>query len=105
MTNNKLWSPEQILDMLHKSPVAVERGLLAIYARQTADERASESTNHKNNVGFNGFDAPLLSSMAQQLKEGRRLSRKQMDIVSKRICKYAKQLAAIANENTTGATN
>ena len=42
------------------------RGLLAIYAAQTADEQCSDSTTVDNGVGFTGIDANFLSSLAKQ---------------------------------------
>lgn len=75
------------------------RGLRAIYARQTADEQASSLTSEHNGIGFNGIDAPLLSSYAKQVEGGHRLSSKQIMWARKKMIKYAGQLARIANEN------
>lgn len=75
------------------------RGLTAVYARQTADEQASSQTSEHNGIGFNGVDAYLLSSFAQQAMAGRRMSSKQIMIARKKMVKYAGQLARIANEN------
>lgn len=83
------------------------RGLLAIYARQTADEKSSEHTKHDNEVGFNGLDAPILSSFAKQVIQWNNteprfrrfnspLSPKQMPLLRRKMAKYAGQLAKIA---------
>ena len=76
------------------------RGLLAIFAHQTASEQNSESTEEDNGVGFSGADAYFLSSVAKQLLAGRTtMSEKQTVYVRKKMLKYAGQLARIANEN------
>lgn len=68
------------------------RGLLRIFANQTADEQAHEETNHENGVGFTGADAALLSSFAKQIEAGRTMSPKQMYLIHKKMPKYARQL-------------
>lgn len=92
--------------------MAVERALIILYERQTADEQASHSTNHENGMGFSAFDAEILSSFACQInskvgkhndylgrvaKLGECLSKKQMELARKRVVRYARQLAEVAN--------
>jgi hypothetical protein len=79
------------------------RAILAIFEKQTADEQSSEDTTNSNGVGFNYVDAPILSSFAKQIMAWQTMPRypsplspKQMDIAKKKIGKYAKQLARIA---------
>ena len=91
------FTPDQVREML-KNDEAVKRGLLAIYARQTADEQAAESTSHLNGIGFNGVDAPILSSFAKQLRARNWLSEKQLTLARRKMTKYAGQLARIANQ-------
>lgn len=81
----------------------VGRALVALYDRQTADEKASDSTSHLNSVGFSGVDAEIGSSMAKWVLSGRYLSVKQVEVWTKpgknglpRLCKYARQLNEIA---------
>lgn len=73
-----------------------ERAILAIYARQTADEQESYTTTHHNGVGFSACDAEIMTSFALQLRKGRRLSAKQLTIAQKRMPHYARQLNEIA---------
>ena len=94
------YTKDQIKEMLATRDIAVAKGVLAIYAYQTAVEQAAESTNQDNGVGFNGADAPILSSFAKQLQAGRTLSVKQLAIARRRILKYAGQLCKIANAKT-----
>jgi hypothetical protein len=106
----KVYDAQEIRGKLATSDKWLIRGILAIYARQTADEQSSQTTKYHNGVGFNGTDATLLSSFAKQIRawEGtdpsqRRyrlpLSPKQMQLARRKMGKYAGQLARIAEEN------
>jgi hypothetical protein len=68
------------------------RALIVIYENQTADEKDIGVTKHNNGVGFNGTDAELLTSFAQQVNAGRNLSQRQTDYLFKKMPKYAGQL-------------
>ncbi len=101
---NKEWTKEKIQKLLTTNNIMVERSLLILYSRQTRDERLTEHTTCKNDMGFNGCDAKLLTSFAKQIKEnkynkpeGQRLSFKQMIWARRKIQKYSKQLADYAN--------
>lgn len=92
-----MYNKSDIIQMLENSDTAVQRGLIAIWERQTASEKLSQSTHLNNSIGFNGFDAQILSSFAEQFQTKGWLSAKQMVIARKRMKKYAGQLAEIAN--------
>ena len=100
-----IWTKETILAKLETSAVMVERSLLVIYANQTADEKASQSTSKDNGIGFTGADAFILSSFAEWvlkgdakgIPEGKRLSPKQLEIARKKLRKYTRQLLAEAD--------
>ena len=84
---------------------AVERALVILHDRQTDVERMSRTTTEHNGVGFSGFDAEFLSSLAEQVKEnrygrpmGRRLTERQRGMARAKVMKYAKQLASAAIE-------
>lgn len=92
------------------------RGLLAIYARQTFDEQASETTKHHNSKGFSALDASILSSYAAQVEQWeatppnqRRynspLSTKQMSLLRRRMMRYSGQLARVVRERVQVATD
>jgi len=103
---------ESIL-LLLDGDAAVLRGILAIYERQTADEKSSETTKHHNGMGFNGRDAAFGTSLAKQIlawnadknsKFNRPLSSKQMESARKMLKRYAGQLAKVANEKQSKTT-
>jgi len=73
------------------------KGLVTIYDYQTAEEQNAGHTHDHNGVGFSGADSEILSSFAKQVNAKRFAgSEKQMNILFKKIPKYAKQLDTIA---------
>lgn len=103
---------ETIKQLLNESDKAVERGLVVLLSRQTADERVNETTRYQNGVGFSAFDAEILTSFAQQIERktargielGKCLSEKQMTLARKKIVRYAGQLAEEANSRPLSAS-
>ena len=98
------WTPDRIKAKLEASDVMVERALLQLWHRQTEDERMVRATTESNGVGFSGIDADILSSFAEQVQnnprrypEGQRLSPKQRPIARRKLLKYVRQIARIAN--------
>jgi len=91
------WQKEDIRAMLETRDVAVEKGLVSILKFQTSEETVRESTIEDNGVGFNGADAPFLTSLAKQVAAGRHLNERQMKFGRKCMLKYSGQLARIAN--------
>lgn len=75
----------------------VLRGLIAIWNKQTADEKEVKSTHHHNGVGFTGSDANFFTAMAERVNSGYSLSFKQMACVRRGMRKYARQLRRIAD--------
>ena len=93
------WTVERMRATLQKSDVLVERALVVLYYAQTTDEQIAGQTSESNGVGFNGVDAEILTSFAQQVlkngrgyDEGRRLSPKQRDLARRKLAKYSAQL-------------
>lgn len=98
MTAPKLWTKDEIKQNLQINDKWVLHGLLALYDRQTADEKATDSTRHHNKQGFSGADADFMSSLARQARSRGCLSPKQMVFARKKVMKYAGQLTKIANK-------
>lgn len=68
------------------------RAIVKLWERQTIDEQASQVTRNVNGVGFNGTDANILSSFAEQINKGRTLSPKQLAIAFRKLPKYSRQV-------------
>ena len=104
------YTKEQVAEQLKVNDAWLFKGVLAIYAKQTASEQCAGQTQENNGVGFNGVDSPILSAFAEQIKTwnatapARRrfntpLSVKQTSIARRLMVKYSGQLAEIANAN------
>jgi hypothetical protein len=97
-TTMKTWTPDEIVAALGRSDLFVGRAVAALYERQTAYEKDAKVTKEDNKVGFNGVDAEILSSFAEQFKRRGFLTPKQLVIARRKMPKYRKQLAEIAAE-------
>lgn len=96
-------SKEGIKNLLATNDKAVLRAVLAIDARQTADERSSENTKYLNGMGWRPCHARMGSSMASFAARRGYLTtnqinwwRKRMKCGNSRIEIYAGQLLEVA---------
>lgn len=97
MDTKKIWTKDEIRKNLETSQAWVERGILAIYRQQTADEQSQEDTRWFNQHGFSSADAKYLTYTAKWLLSGKHLSGLHIGKARARLLKYAGQLAKIAN--------
>lgn len=74
------------------------RALMAIFERQTEDEKNSQETIHENGMGFTGNDANFMTAMAKSYLQYHNLTDKQMFYVYKKIGKYAGQIYKISDK-------
>lgn len=93
----KIWTVDEIKQYLKKNDRFVVNSLLKMYTLQTEDEQNEGSTTEHNNVGFNAFDAKILTSIAKQCIENKYITLKQVNIVYDKIKKYSGQITRIAN--------
>ena len=93
------YTKEEIVKMLTSSNLAIERGLVAIFRKQTRDEQYSEETKHLNRVGFSGAHAKTGTYLANYVLSGKHLSGKWVEKGRRMILHYAQQLTDIANAN------
>jgi hypothetical protein len=100
---------EKIVELLSSNDRAVERALMLLYQRQTADEQTVESTRHLNNRGFRPAHARMGTSMGRLAYLGYKLSEKQINYWRKtdragnmRIGIYWRQLIEEAQKKAMG---
>ena len=102
--NSKTWTLKDVVNLLLRNDKAVERAILLLYSFQTDDEKRYGHTGEWNGVGFNRYDANILSTFAEQLLQKKKhLTYCQMFIARKKVIKYAKQIfnyMLSKNENT-----
>jgi hypothetical protein len=75
----------------------LERAILRIDERQTADERSAGETRYSNGIGWSGSDAAVGTYMANYIRSGRTLSGAWRGRAMTLAFKYRGQLADIAN--------
>ena len=98
MTAQWEWTPANITILLQSSDKAVERAILAIYARQTDDEQSHQTTTHSNSRGFSAAHAKLGSYYAKWIISGKHLTGRHLVKARQISLHYVKQLADIAAE-------
>lgn len=92
------WTDETIRELLQTSDLAVEKGVVALFHRQTSDEKQTEATRHTNAKGFSQADAKKGSYYARWVMGKRRLTGYHLDRARKIIVKYRRQLLIVAAE-------
>lgn len=95
--SKRIWTEEEIKNLIQTNDKVLYAAFKKLYACQTDDEQNVGETHHINGVGFNGVDAPILSSMAEFLIKTGFLTPKQKVVVRKKLVKYNKQLTKLAN--------
>jgi hypothetical protein len=97
------WTPETIKALLDRDVLAVERAVVAIYRRQTEDEKEAYETKHHNRVGFAACHAGLGTYYAKWILSGKHLSGSHVERARRMVHHYAGQLhqIALATQGTT----
>jgi len=93
----KVWTRSEIEGLIKDNDLAVERGIVAIFNRQTGDEKQDGTVNHHNRQGFSGNNSKRGTYYAKWLLSGRHLNGTHLQ-KARRIClHHAGQLTNIAN--------
>ena len=92
------WTADEIKDIISRNDRQLCLAIVQIYNCQTEDEKLYKETSHDNGIGFNAFDSEILSSFAEQYLERGSLSKRQLEIARKKMPKYGRQLAELANK-------
>jgi hypothetical protein len=93
----KTWTRTEIEEMINGNDRAVERAMVAIWERQTADEQETQDTRHHNGRGFAAWSARSGTYYAEWIMSGRRLTGKHLVKARKIALHHAGQLTRIAN--------
>jgi hypothetical protein len=96
---------QKVKELMFRSPEFVVKSLLTLYGMQTGAEQQGRTTQELNRLGFNKFDADVLSDISQRYYKFRYLTDKQILLIRKKIIKYRKQLASLHNSGTPIASN
>ncbi len=93
-----MWTKDGIEKLLKENDRAVEKGLVAIYRRQTSEEQNSKTTIHRNGMGFSGAHASYGTYLAKWVLSGKRLNGKHLEKGRAMILHYAGQLLEVASQ-------
>jgi hypothetical protein len=88
--------PAYIRMRILESPRWAEHAILALWKKQTEDEKRAFITKKMNGVGFNKVDAGFFTYCANWLNRGNHLSGTFLQKAQRRLCKYSHQLSLIA---------
>jgi len=97
MAITKVWTSTEIRHLVETTNRGVERGILAIYARQTEDEKSLGDTKHLNGRGFSGAHARLGTYYAKHILSGGHLTGDHLFKARKLVLRYIGQLVEVAN--------
>lgn len=86
------WDRASIEKLLRENNRAVERAMVVLYQRQTADEQAQGNTKHTNGRGFSACHASKGSYYARWCQSGRRLTGHHLDSAREIALHYIQQL-------------
>lgn len=84
---------QEIRRRLNEDRQFLQAAIVELYRRQEPDERHAGVTAHRNARGFNKFDARFMSSLAEQILNGRELSQRQAEVAARIMQKYARQIS------------
>lgn len=93
----RVWTEEEIKNLIQVNDKVLYGALKKLYACQTAEEQNDKETHEQNGKGFNGIDAPILSNFCEFLNKTGFLTPKQKVLARKKLVKYNKQLTVLAN--------
>lgn len=96
-STKKTWTEDEIKNLIQTNDKVLYGALKKLYACQTAEEQNDKETHERNGKGFNGVDAPILSSFCEFLNKTGFLTQKQKMLARKKLVKYNKQLTVLAN--------
>ena len=95
--DRKIWTRDQINDILNRSDAAVERAIKNLYKLQTDSEKHSRTTKVTNSYGFSAFHAKRGTYYAEWLNSGKNLTGKHLDKARAIALRHSSQLVDIAN--------
>ena len=93
----KTWTRTEIETLINTNDRAVERAMVAIWERQTADEQETQDTRHHNGRGFAAWSARSGTYFAEWVRSGRHLTGKHLVKARKIALHHAGQLTDFAN--------
>lgn len=95
----KVWTENEIVELLIGNDLAVERAIARLYSFQTESEKVGDVTKENNGMGFNSADARLGGYYYRWLESGKHLSGRHLSKARTMVLKYRGQLMDYANRH------
>lgn len=93
----RIWTESEIKELVQTNDKVLYGALKRLYGEQDPREKSSKDTHIVNGAGFNKYDAPFLTSVAEFLIKNGFLTNKQKTATRKKLVKYTRQLTKLAN--------
>lgn len=95
--STKVWTRTEIESLIESNDRAVERGILVLWRRQTADEQNTQETRHTNGRGFAAWAARSGTYYANWINSGKRLTGHHLQKARKIAMYHVGQIVEEAN--------
>jgi len=96
-TEQKIWTRDEIVNLINTNDLAVERAILRIHAGQTGEEQREWNTYDHNDIGFSSAHARTGTYLAHWLLKGNHLTGDWLVKGRKIALRHVRQLLKIAN--------
>lgn len=96
-TAKRIWTRDEIVNLLETNPGFLHRAMIKLYERQTRDEQRARTTMVDNKRGFSAFHAKTGTKLGKYAKEGGTFGWKWRGQALKVAKIHVGQLVAIAN--------
>lgn len=96
-----IWTKDRIRELLITNDLAVERGIVVIFRRQTSDEQQDATTRHHNKRGFSSAHAKMGAAFARLILRGQHLTGHTLTRARKVALHYVGQITEQANINSS----
>jgi hypothetical protein len=93
----KVYNVHEMRMWIEKSNYVLFKAIIVLWRRQTTEEQCKFEACERNGIGFNKYDAPLMTEFASKILTRQGLTPKEIALARMRIRKYIKQLTQFAN--------
>ncbi len=85
--------------MLKTNVEWAKRACIRVYENQSSSEQRNHISINENDIGFNRFDAPKLSSIACKIKKRHKISKQEECVLLSKMYMYSNQVIDKADTN------
>ena len=94
----KIWTEQEILNLLDRSPKFVLRCMFVLYDEQTPEEKELKKTLARDGKGYNKYDSVTVFEYVDKYNFNGGLTLADIAVIRNIVKKYSKKLCKKANE-------